>query len=76
MKSQVEYPMREESVHLGPPHNSNFGYAYGKRMVDVSNQSGRLLSLWITADQCSAYNEQFGDMFTSVIPTSKLSDDG
>jgi len=32
---------------------SNFGYSYAKRMIDVMNQ---------------AYNQQFGDMFTSVVP--------
>jgi hypothetical protein len=26
-------------VHAGPPHESNFGYAHGKRLVDVQNQS-------------------------------------
>jgi hypothetical protein len=25
-------------IHLGPPHESNFGYAHGKRLVDVQNQ--------------------------------------
>ncbi|TIB00903.1 hypothetical protein E3P94_01590 [Wallemia ichthyophaga] len=52
---QVSYPLREESVHLGPPHSSNFGYAYGKRMIDVQNH---------------AYNDQFGNQFTSAIPTN------
>ena len=36
-------------VHSGPPHDSNFGYSYAKRMIDVMNR---------------AYNEQFGDLFT------------
>lgn len=35
---KVEYPLTEEKVHLGPPHESNFGYAHAKRMVDVYNQ--------------------------------------
>ena len=25
-------------VHNGPPHSSNFGYAYSKRMIDVQNR--------------------------------------
>ena len=25
-------------VHDGPPHESNLGYAYAKRMIDVMNQ--------------------------------------
>ncbi|CED82874.1 gdp-l-fucose synthetase [Phaffia rhodozyma] len=52
---KVEYPLDETKVHLGPPHQSNFGYAHGKRLVDVQNH---------------AYNDQFGDNFTSVIPTN------
>lgn len=42
-------------IHDGPPHSSNFGYAYAKRMIDVYN---------------NAYHAQFGDIFTSVIPTN------
>jgi len=47
------YPIDETMVHLGPPHSSNFGYSYAKRMLDVMNQ---------------AYSQQYGDMFTSVVP--------
>ena len=36
---KIDYPLTEDKVHLGPPHDSNFGYAYAKRMVDVQNQS-------------------------------------
>lgn len=35
---KVTYPIDESHVHLGPPHDSNFGYAHGKRLVDVYNQ--------------------------------------
>ncbi|KAJ3238597.1 GDP-L-fucose synthase [Chytriomyces hyalinus] len=49
------YPINEEMIHNGPPHASNFGYAYAKRMIDVMNKM---------------YNEQFGCQFTSVIPTN------
>jgi hypothetical protein len=38
---------------MGPPHPSNFGYSYAKRLIDVSNR---------------AYYEQHGSLFTSVIP--------
>lgn len=33
-----KYPIDESMIHAGPPHSSNFGYAYAKRMVDVYNQ--------------------------------------
>lgn len=52
----VTYPLTEAKIHLGPPHASNFGYAYAKRMVDVQNR---------------AYAQQYGDVFTSVVPTSE-----
>jgi GDP-L-fucose synthase len=34
----VEYPLDENKIHSGPPHESNFGYAHAKRLVDVYNQ--------------------------------------
>ena len=35
---KVTYPLDETKIHRGPPHESNFGYAYAKRLVDVQNQ--------------------------------------
>lgn len=51
----VEYPLTEDKVHIGIPHNSNYPYAYAKRMADV---------------QIKAYREQHGINYTSVIPTN------
>ncbi|XP_039320809.2 GDP-L-fucose synthase isoform X2 [Saimiri boliviensis] len=42
-------------IHNGPPHGSNFGYSYAKRMIDVQNR---------------AYFQQHGCTFTAVIPTN------
>ena len=42
-------------IHNGPPHFSNEGYAYAKRMVDVQNRM---------------YKAQHGCNFTAVIPTN------
>ncbi|PRP85778.1 hypothetical protein PROFUN_05970 [Planoprotostelium fungivorum] len=35
---KVTYPIDETMVHLGPPHPSNEGYAYAKRMLDVTSR--------------------------------------
>lgn len=35
---KTTYPIDETMVHSGPPHGSNYGYAYAKRMIDVLNQ--------------------------------------
>lgn len=51
----VNYPLTEDQMHNGPPHNSNFGYAYAKRMVDV---------------QLKAARQQYGCEYISVIPNN------
>ncbi|XP_012553654.2 GDP-L-fucose synthase [Hydra vulgaris] len=50
---KTTYPIDETMVHNGPPHDSNFGYSYAKRMIDVLNRG---------------YKEQLGCSYTSVIP--------
>jgi len=50
---KTTYPIDETMVHNGPPHDSNFGYSYAKRMIDVLNKG---------------YMEQHGCRYTSVIP--------
>nr|CDS30405.1 GDP L fucose synthase [Hymenolepis microstoma] len=52
---KTTYPIDETMVHNGPPHFSNYGYAYAKRMIDVLNH---------------AYAEKTGNVFTSIIPTN------
>ncbi len=49
----ARYPLTEEQIHLGPPHSSNYGYAYAKRMLDV---------------QIQTYNQQHRTAYFSVIP--------
>jgi len=51
----VEYPLTESKIHLGPPHFSNDAYAYAKRMADI---------------QIRSYREQYGLNYKSVIPTN------
>lgn len=50
---KVEYPLTPDKIHLGPPHSSNYGYAYAKRMAEIQIQS---------------YREQYGVNYFSVIP--------
>ncbi len=35
------YPLTEASLHDGPPHPSNFGYAHAKRMIEVQSRAYR-----------------------------------
>jgi len=52
---KTSYPIDETMIHNGPPHHSNEGYAYAKRMIDVVNR---------------CYKDQHGCNFTSVVPTN------
>ena len=38
---KVKYPLTEDQIHSGEPHQSNFGYAYAKRMLEVHSRSIR-----------------------------------
>ncbi|XP_077493667.1 GDP-L-fucose synthase-like [Amblyomma americanum] len=49
------YPVDETMIHEGPPHDSNFGYSYAKRLTDIQNR---------------AYHAQHGCKFTAVIPVN------
>jgi GDP-L-fucose synthase len=51
----VKYPLTEDQLHNGPPHLSNFGYAYAKRMMDI---------------QSRAYRQQYGCNYVTVIPNN------
>lgn len=52
---KCEYPLNERDLHKGPPHPSNFGYAYAKRMLEV---------------QSSAYRREWNCNFIVAIPTN------
>jgi len=54
---KTTYPLTEEMIHNGPPHESNEGYAYAKRMLDVLNK---------------CYNRAYpnGCKYHSIIPTN------
>ena len=50
---KVDYPLTPEKIHLGPPHPSNYAYAYAKRMGIIQTQ---------------AYRDQYGLNYFCVIP--------
>jgi len=52
---KTQYPINEEMLHNGPPHWSNEGYAYAKRMLEI---------------QSKLYRNQYNNNFICVIPTN------
>lgn len=55
LSKHISLPIDETMIHLGPPHPSNEGYAYAKRMVDV---------------QSRYYRKQYGCNFVTLAPTN------
>tara|TARA_R110000787_G_C13437530_1_gene446074 strand:+ start:3826 stop:4764 length:939 start_codon:yes stop_codon:yes gene_type:complete len=51
----ASYPLTPEQFHTGPPHKSNFGYAYSKRMLDVYSR---------------ALRQQYGCNFICAVPNN------
>jgi len=45
----------EDMLHHGPPHLSNYGYSYSKRMLQI---------------QCQLYNEKYNTQYICIIPTN------
>ena len=50
-----EFPMNEKQIHFGPPHPSNEGYAYAKRMLEL---------------QCRQYNKAYNTEYICVVPVN------
>ena len=49
------YPLTEDQIHSGEPHQSNFGYAYAKRMLEV---------------QSRAIRQQYGLNYVTAVPNN------
>jgi GDP-L-fucose synthase len=52
---KAKYPLTESQIHRGPPHYSNYAYAYAKRMLDIQSQ---------------AYRDQYGCNFITAVPNN------
>lgn len=51
----ASYPLTPEQMHLGEPHESNFGYAYAKRMLEVHSR---------------AIKKQYGLSYKTAVPNN------
>ena len=53
--ASAQYPLTEDQLHNGQPHDSNFGYGHAKRMLEVHSR---------------AIATQYGLNYTCIIPTN------
>lgn len=51
----VSYPITEDQLHNGPPHSSNEGYSYSKRMLEF---------------MCRQMNQKEGYKYSCITPTN------
>jgi len=51
--ANANYPLTYDQLHSGEPHESNYGYAYAKRMVEINSR---------------AYRDQYGMDIVNIIP--------
>ena len=68
----VKYPLTEEQLHVGPPHDSNFGYAFSKRMLEVQSRAYRrqhgLKSVCVIPNNLFGEHDNFAEGQSHVIP--------
>ena len=68
----INYPLTENQLHNGPPHNSNYGYAYSKRMVDIHikavKQQHKLNYISVVPNNIYGENDNFSLENGHVIP--------
>lgn len=69
----ARYPLTPDQIHNGPPHESNFGYAFAKRMLDVQSRAIRSQHglNYVTAIPNNMYgpNDNFDIVNGHVIPS-------
>jgi GDP-L-fucose synthase len=53
--NDTTYPISEDMIHDGAPHDSNYGYAHAKRMLDI---------------HCRVNRDQHGLDYSCIIPTN------
>lgn len=57
---KCSYPLTENQIHDGFPHDSNYGYAFSKRMLHI---------------QSKAYRDQYNDNFVCVMPNNLIGEE-
>ena len=65
---QIKYPLTEEKLHLGPPHYSNEGYAYAKRMLECLSRYYKSNYTCVTPVNMYGPNDNYDPQDSHVIP--------
>jgi len=70
---RVEYPLTADKINQGPPHNSNYGYSYAKRLLGYQTTTfGKMIpeSNWISIIPTNIYgpNDNFHLEDSHLVP--------
>lgn len=68
----TEIPIKEEAIHQGPPHETNYGYAFAKRLIDPMIKSYRreytMNVIGVVPDTIVGPRSNFNPKASSAIP--------
>lgn len=65
---KTDYPLESSTIHDGPPHYSNEGYAYSKRILDILSKHSGLNVINLIPTNLYGYNDNYDTYSGHVIP--------
>jgi GDP-L-fucose synthase len=65
---EIWYPLTENQIHLGPPHHSNEGYAYAKRMMEIHLKMSTMDTICLIPTNLFGPHDNFNIEQAHVIP--------
>jgi GDP-L-fucose synthase len=64
----VGYPLTESQIHMGPPHHSNEGYAYAKRVMEIHLRLSKMNTTCLVPTNLFGPHDNFNLEQAHVIP--------
>lgn len=66
--NEIWYPLEEKQIHLGPPHASNEGYSYAKRMMEAHLRMTNMITTCLIPTNLFGPHDNFDLEQSHVIP--------
>ena len=66
--NEIWYPLEEKQIHLGPPHASNEGYSYAKRMMEIHLKMTNMMTTCLIPTNLYGPHDNFNIEQAHVIP--------
>jgi len=66
--NEIWYPLEEKQIHLGPPHKSNEGYSYAKRLMETHLGLTNMMTTCLIPTNLYGPHDNFNIEQAHVIP--------